>query len=275
MLTAVKLVDQWAELERRLPAGWDAVALRLQHRAAGGALGGRQDPRPDERRLRRGRARVHGAPGRRSVRPRGGSASVRTAGRGSDLVHPRAARRGRAAAAARRARDHGVVVGRRVLGRRPRGASARVERPALRARARFERLASAGRPALRRDQPHAGPLAGRVHVPLRPDDRLWRVARHGAAVLRRARRGGHRRHGLGAPVALRRPTTSPRRAPSGTSAARSSTRPRSSAPNRSASAATIRSRRVAASSSVSVRSGAWKARWSATDFRPSPTCAPR
>ena len=30
MLTAVKLVDQWAELERRLPADWDAVALRLR-----------------------------------------------------------------------------------------------------------------------------------------------------------------------------------------------------------------------------------------------------
>ena len=29
MLTAVKLVDQWAELERRLPADWEAVALRL------------------------------------------------------------------------------------------------------------------------------------------------------------------------------------------------------------------------------------------------------
>jgi len=29
MLTAVKLVDQWAELERRLPDGWEAVALRL------------------------------------------------------------------------------------------------------------------------------------------------------------------------------------------------------------------------------------------------------
>ena len=46
------------------------------------------------------------------------------------------------------------------------------------------------------------------------------------------------------------------------------------APRRSArlSAATIRSRSPATSSSVSVRSGAWKARWSATDFRPSPTC---
>ena len=30
MLTAVKLVDQWAELERRLPADWEAVALRLR-----------------------------------------------------------------------------------------------------------------------------------------------------------------------------------------------------------------------------------------------------
>lgn len=30
MLTPVKLVDQWAELERRLPAGWEAVALRLR-----------------------------------------------------------------------------------------------------------------------------------------------------------------------------------------------------------------------------------------------------
>ena len=30
MLTAVKLVDQWAELERRLPGDWEAVALRLR-----------------------------------------------------------------------------------------------------------------------------------------------------------------------------------------------------------------------------------------------------
>jgi hypothetical protein len=30
MLTAVKLVDQWAELERRLPADWEAVALRIR-----------------------------------------------------------------------------------------------------------------------------------------------------------------------------------------------------------------------------------------------------
>lgn len=29
MLTAVKLVDQWAALERRLPPDWDTVALRL------------------------------------------------------------------------------------------------------------------------------------------------------------------------------------------------------------------------------------------------------
>jgi hypothetical protein len=29
MLTAVKLVDQWAALERRLPRDWDTVALRL------------------------------------------------------------------------------------------------------------------------------------------------------------------------------------------------------------------------------------------------------
>jgi hypothetical protein len=30
MLTAVKLVDQWAALERRLPADWESVALRLR-----------------------------------------------------------------------------------------------------------------------------------------------------------------------------------------------------------------------------------------------------
>jgi hypothetical protein len=30
MLTAVKLVDQWAALERRLPPDWEAVALRLR-----------------------------------------------------------------------------------------------------------------------------------------------------------------------------------------------------------------------------------------------------
>ena len=30
MLTAVKLVDQWAALERRLPSDWDTVALRLR-----------------------------------------------------------------------------------------------------------------------------------------------------------------------------------------------------------------------------------------------------
>jgi hypothetical protein len=30
MLTAVKLVDQWAALERRLPADWDTVDLRLR-----------------------------------------------------------------------------------------------------------------------------------------------------------------------------------------------------------------------------------------------------
>jgi len=30
MLTAVKLVDQWAALERRLPGDWETVALRLQ-----------------------------------------------------------------------------------------------------------------------------------------------------------------------------------------------------------------------------------------------------
>jgi hypothetical protein len=30
MLTAVKLVDQWAALERRLPADWEVVALRLR-----------------------------------------------------------------------------------------------------------------------------------------------------------------------------------------------------------------------------------------------------
>ena len=30
MLTAVKLVDQWAELERRLPADWETVDLRLR-----------------------------------------------------------------------------------------------------------------------------------------------------------------------------------------------------------------------------------------------------
>ena len=30
MLTAVKLVDQWTELERRLPGDWEAVALRLR-----------------------------------------------------------------------------------------------------------------------------------------------------------------------------------------------------------------------------------------------------
>ena len=51
--------------------------------------------------------------------------------------------------------------------------------------------------------------------------------------------------------------------------------PRSSAPWRSARSATIRSRATATSSSVSVRSGDWKARWRATDFRPGPTCSPR
>jgi hypothetical protein len=30
MLTAVKLVDQWAALERRLPADWETVSLRLR-----------------------------------------------------------------------------------------------------------------------------------------------------------------------------------------------------------------------------------------------------
>ncbi len=30
MLTAVKLVEQWAALERRLPADWESVALRLR-----------------------------------------------------------------------------------------------------------------------------------------------------------------------------------------------------------------------------------------------------
>ena len=30
MLTAVKLVDQWAALERRLPADWETVELRLR-----------------------------------------------------------------------------------------------------------------------------------------------------------------------------------------------------------------------------------------------------
>ena len=30
MLTAVKLVDQWAALERRLPPDWDAIGLRLR-----------------------------------------------------------------------------------------------------------------------------------------------------------------------------------------------------------------------------------------------------
>jgi hypothetical protein len=30
MLTAVKLVDQWSALERRLPADWETVALRLR-----------------------------------------------------------------------------------------------------------------------------------------------------------------------------------------------------------------------------------------------------
>ena len=30
MLTAVKLVDQWAALERRLPSDWESVALRLR-----------------------------------------------------------------------------------------------------------------------------------------------------------------------------------------------------------------------------------------------------
>ena len=29
MLTAVKLVDQWAAVERRLPVDWETVALRL------------------------------------------------------------------------------------------------------------------------------------------------------------------------------------------------------------------------------------------------------
>ena len=50
---------------------------------------------------------------------------------------------------------------------------------------------------------------------------------------------------------------------------------RSSAPKRSASAATMRSRSVVASSSVSVRSGDWNARWIATDLRPAPTWSPR
>ena len=30
MLTAVKLVDQWAALERRLPIGWETIGLRLR-----------------------------------------------------------------------------------------------------------------------------------------------------------------------------------------------------------------------------------------------------
>ena len=30
MLTAVKLVDQWSALERRLPRDWESVALRLR-----------------------------------------------------------------------------------------------------------------------------------------------------------------------------------------------------------------------------------------------------
>ncbi len=50
---------------------------------------------------------------------------------------------------------------------------------------------------------------------------------------------------------------------------------RSSAPKRSARAATMRSRAAVASSSVSVRSGDWNARWIATDLRPAPTCSPR
>jgi hypothetical protein len=50
---------------------------------------------------------------------------------------------------------------------------------------------------------------------------------------------------------------------------------RSSAPKRSASAETIRSRAAVASSSVSVRSGDWNARWIATDLRPVPTWSPR
>ena len=49
----------------------------------------------------------------------------------------------------------------------------------------------------------------------------------------------------------------------------------SSAPKRSASAATIVARASVASSSVSVRSGDWNARWIATDLRPAPTWSPR
>ena len=71
MLTAVKLVDQWAALERRLPGDWETVALRLRteqpdelaeaarilgpmnvghaassSRSSSGARGARRGPRP-------------------------------------------------------------------------------------------------------------------------------------------------------------------------------------------------------------------------------------
>ena len=35
MLTAVKLVDQWAALERRLPVDWETIGLRLSTEHAG------------------------------------------------------------------------------------------------------------------------------------------------------------------------------------------------------------------------------------------------
>ena len=156
MLTAVKLVDQWAALERRLPIDWETIGLRLS------------TEQPDEVGEA---ARVLGP---MNVGRVGDQLAV-TVRRAGGASGPEAARRlfGRLDQAriwclleqdeigvrepdvATSAAATAGGAGRRGVGRGSRRAPLGLERPALQPRARIQRPAAARRAALRSRQPDA------------------------------------------------------------------------------------------------------------------------
>ena len=277
MLTAVKLVDQWAALERRLPGDWETVALRLRTEQPDELAEAARILGPMNVGPRRRPARVHRPPRGRGGRARGGAAALRPARRrrGSGACSSRRASKSGSRGPSRRPRRAGGDARRRGMGRgarraaRPGGATSSACSSSTRARSSRAPRSSAPR------------STRRVTASSSDSRSAARAARATASRPEMARRCFERLDDEAITGASRcsgsspTPTTSPRRAPSGTSAARSSKALAAQLPADPLGERVDDPLRAAsASSSVSVRSGAWKTRCTATDFRPSPTWSP-
>ena len=298
----MRAADQWAHIEETLDPGWSEVRLAFTPEGslseAAAVLGALQPVRVGDE------FRFH------VTRSEGGAERTRNTMRRLDQKRVWGAsgidRRGRnvtgSCTGERSPSTRDGACSRRRVGRGPLDASVRLERPSVRARARVERPPSARRASRRTAQPVACSRRPRSPLPRVGQAGLRGFAADGTTLLRAHGRGRHhrpdhdperslghreRRH-AGAGVACRRPFRvahlrddlrcrehGEARRSSRANAGDRSCYARNSASKRSASTATMRLRTSVASSSVSVRSGDWKARWIATDLRPAPTWSPR